>query len=472
MKVCLVNQKYADSKPSYIPLGLGYIASVLRDSGRHQIKIIDALALNLSDEEVEKQLKDFGAEIVGVSAVTELLESALNICKIAKRNNLISVLGGPHATLLPEETLAFDEVDIICIGGGDYTMLDLCDTLENKRDLESVKGIIFKKTDEKGEINFIKTKQREQIENLDELPFPARDLFHWELYPSYSSIVRKLPCMHIMSSRGCPFHCTFCSSQSLWKCSKSRSPKNIVDEIEHLIKEYKVKEIYIMDDTFNSNLKRCEEICEEIIKRKIKISLRVQARVFPITLKLLKLMKKAGVWIIYYGVESGNQEILNDIKKGITIKQIKDAFRMAKEVGIRTFGFFMIGLPKDTKETIQDTLNLVLELDPDIANFTILAPYPGTEVYELAIREGSINRIKPKEIFKIPRYTNKNISDEELQKELKRIYKKFYMRPSYMIKRLFSIRTLTELKVNIISGLPFLNGENPFIVAKKWIAPK
>jgi len=467
MRVCLVNQKYADSKPAYIPLGLGYIAAVLRNSKRHQVKVIDALALNLSDEEIEKQLKDFGAEIVGVSAVTELLEEALNICKLAKRNNMVSVLGGPHATLLPEETLAFDEVDIICIGGGEYTLLDLCDVFEKGGDIKNVKGIMFKK----GKKQII-TEPREQIKNLDELPFPARDLFPWKLYPSYSSIVRKLPCMHIMSSRGCPFHCTFCSSQSLWKCSKSRSPKNIVDEIEHLIQEYKVKEIYIMDDTFNSNLKRCEEICEEIIKRKIKISLRVQARVAPITMKLLKLMKKAGVWVIYYGVESGNQEVLNNIRKGVTIKQIRDAFRMTKEVGIRTFGFFMIGLPKDTKKTIQDTLNLVLELNPDIANFTILAPYPGTEVYELAIREKSIKRIKPKEIFKIPRYTNKNVSDDELKKELSRIYKKFYMRPRYMIKRLLSIRTLTELKVNIISGLPFLNGENPFIVAKKWIAPK
>jgi len=473
MRVCLVNPNYREVEfnPAYIPLGLAYIAAVLRNSGRHEVKVIDAYALNLSDKKIEEALINFKPDIVAAGSATETLKSNLKLGRIAKKNNMLFVLGGPHPSILPEETLAFDEVDIVIIGEGEYALLDLADAIENKKDLRKVKGIMFKKTDKGGKVKFIKTPTRPQIENLDELPLPARDLFPWKLYPSYTSTVRKLPAMHMMSSRGCAFKCTFCGSQSLWKCARSRSPKNIVDEMEYLTKEYGIKEIYLFDDTFNLDLKRCEDICDEIIKRKLKISIRVHARVYPMTMHLLQKMKKAGVWMIYYGVESGNQEVLNDIKKGTTLKQIREAFAMTKKAGIRTFGFFMIGLPKDTKETIQDTLNLALEIDPDIVTFTILVPYPGTEAYELAIKEGRMKRIKPKEIWNPPTFPHKVLSDEELQKELTRIYKKFNLRPKYLIRKLLSIKTLPELKSNLIAGLPFLMTKNPFIVTNRWIPP-
>jgi anaerobic magnesium-protoporphyrin IX monomethyl ester cyclase len=199
------------------------------------------------------------------------------------------------------------------------------------------------------------------------------------------------------------------------------------------------------------------------------VLLKVQARVYPINLKILQKMKKAGVWCVYYGVESGNQMVLNDIKKGTTIPQIIGAFKMAKEAGIRTFGFFMIGLPKDNRKTIEDTFNILLEVEPDFANFTILAPYPGTDIYELAIKEGSLKRISAGEIPVIPLYKNKNVSQEELENDLKRVYRRFYLRPEYLFRRLFQIRTLTEFKTSLISGLPFLKGKNPFNVESKWI---
>jgi anaerobic magnesium-protoporphyrin IX monomethyl ester cyclase len=470
MKIALVNPNFegsVESKRAYIPLGLASIAAVIREQGKHQLKVIDAAALNLNDIELEKQLKNFGAEAVGLGAVSDLLEPVVNVCEIAKRLGIKTIVGGVHPTILPKETLSFEEIDIVIIGEGEYTFIELLDALEKKKNLEEVRGIMFKK---KGKKEFVKTPFREHIKDLNKLPFPARDLFPWKIYSSYSSIIRKTPCMHMMTSRGCPFHCTFCASQSLWKGCIARSSKNIADEIEHLIKEFGVKEIYLFDDTFNLDLKRSEEICDEIIRRKIKISLRVQARVWPMTTKLLKKMKKAGVWCIYYGVESGNEKVLKDMKKSIKLEKIRETFKMTKKIGIKTFGFFMIGLPSDTRETIRDTFNFALELDPDFVNFTILVVYPGTEIYELAVKEGSIKRIGPKEIFHPRRYTHKTISDKELQKKLGLIYKKFYMRPKYMIKRFFGIRTLTELKANFIAGLPFLKGKNnPFNVAKKWI---
>ena len=473
MRVCLVNPNYREVEfnPAYLPLGLAYIAAVLRESGRHKVRVIDAYALNLSDKEIEKRLIEFNPDIVAAGAATETLKSNLKLGRIAKKNNMLFVIGGPHPSILPLETLAFDEIDIVVIGEGEYTLLELADTIENKKDLKKVKGIVFKQKDKKGKLKLIQTPLRPQIENLDALPFPARDLFPWKLYPYYTSTVRRLPAMHMMSSRGCAFKCTFCGSQSLWKCARSRSPKNIVDEMEHLIKNYGTKEIYLFDDTFNLDLKRCEDICDEILRRKINISIRVHARVAPMTMHLLKKMKKAGIWMIYYGVESGNQEVLNDIKKGITLDQVRNAFKMTKEAGIQTFGFFMIGLPKDTRKTIQDTLNFALEIDPEIVTFTVLVPYPGTEAYELAIKEGRMQRIKSKEIWNPPTFPHKILSDEELQEELTRIYRKFNLRPKYLIRKLLSIRTLPELKSNIIAGLPFLLTKNPFIVTNRWIPP-
>lgn len=471
MKIALVNPNFEgslESKRAYIPLGLAYIAAVIRDSRKHELKVIDAAAFDLNDEKVLEELKNFGADVVAVGAVTDLLEAELNVLRIGKKLGIKTVIGGAHATILPEETAAFEEVDIVSVGESEYTLLDLLDSLEKKKDLRKVKGIVFKKK-VSGKIKIIKTKPRETIQNLDELPFPARELFPWRLYSSYSSIVRKTPSMHMMTSRGCPFKCTFCASQSLWKNCRARSPKNIVDEIEILIKKFGVKEIYLFDDTFNLDLKRAEEICDEIINRKLKVYLRVQARVLPMNEQLLKKMKKAGCWCIYYGIESGNEDVLKDIKKNITIEQVKTTFKMTEKAGIRTFGFFMIGLPKDNRKTIQDTLDLALQINPDFVNFTILIVYPGTEIYELAIKEGSVKRIGPKEIFKSVRYTNKNLSDEELKKELGRIYKRFYMRPGYLIRRLLRIRTWDEFKANVVSGLPMLKGSNPFIVGKKWV---
>jgi radical SAM superfamily enzyme YgiQ (UPF0313 family) len=471
MKIALVNPNYEgslESKRAYIPLGLAYIAAVIKKFYKYQLKVIDAAALNLSDESLFNELKDFNPDIVALGVVTDLLQSALNVCKIAKKIGAKTVLGGVHATILPEETLSFEEVDFIVIGEGEYTLPELAKAMEENLNLRKVNGIMFKKKN-KNKLKFIKTKARTPIENLDELPLPARELFPWKLYSSYSSIVRKVPCMHMMTSRGCPFHCTFCASQSLWKDCRARSPKNIVDEMEHLKNNYGIREIYLFDDTFNLSLKRAEEICDEIIKRRLRISLRVQARVLPMSRELLRKMKKAGCWCIYYGVESGNEEVLKDIKKAIKLEQVVDSFKMTEEEGIRTFGFFMIGLPKDNSKTIQDTLNFAIQLNPDFVNFTILIVYPGTEIYKTALKEGSIKKIRAKEIFIPPRYTNKNLSDKELLAELSRIYKKFYMRPEYMLRRLLRIRTLTEMKSNILSGLPMLKGKNPFIVAKKWI---
>jgi len=474
MKIALVNHNYctqSDPNITYIPLGLAYIAAVLRKSGRHEVRIIDAAAYNLNDEQVERLLVKFGADIVGVGAATEVLESAIRVCKVAKKNSMISVIGGPHATISPLETLAFDEVDFVVIGEGEYTLLELADAIEQKKELKKVKGIMFKKKKGK-KIEFVRTKPRELIKNLDDLPYPAIDMFPWKRYPAHTSFVRNLPCIQMITSRGCPFKCTFCGSSALWGGCRSRSAKSVVDEMEYLVKKFGFREIYIMDDTFNTDLKRAEEICDGIIKRKLNISIRIQARVYPMNRALLRKMKKAGIYCIYYGVESGNQEVLNDIKKGITLEQIKNAFKMTREAGIRTFAFFMIGLPKDTKKTIQDTFNLVMEIEPDFVNFTILVPYPGTQVYELAIREGSLERVKPKEIFRVPLYKNKNLDEAYLRKKMFTIYKKFYMRPSYLLKRLVRLRTFTELKTNIISGLPFFQRKNPFNVKGRWIIPE
>ena len=218
MRIAIVNHNHSgslESKRAYIPLGLAYLAGALRENGKHKLKVIDAAALDLSNEELEKRLRNFNADVVGVGAVTDTFDGALNVCRIAKQLGMKTILGGVHASLLPEESLAFDEVDIVVVGEGEYVLLELLDALEKKKSLKKVKSILFKEKNEKGKVKIVRNPRAEQIRDLDELPFPARDLFPWKIYSSYSSLVRKVPSMHMLTSRGCPFHCTFCASPAL-----------------------------------------------------------------------------------------------------------------------------------------------------------------------------------------------------------------------------------------------------------------
>ena len=383
MKICLISPPYNSAVKSVVgvsspPLGLAYIASVLRQN--REVKIIDSNILNYAIGDVERELRSFNPDVVGITSVTPSIYEAYKVAETAKkvREDCTVVLGGPHATFMPRETMEECKyIDIIVRGEGEETTRELIENIEKGAPLNEVKGITFREKN-----GIIDTEPRLFIKNIDNIPFPSRDLLPMHLY-KFNGV--KYTTM--LTSRGCPFKCSFCSSSRLfggyWR---GRSPENVLEEMKTVYEEYGIRNIEFMDDTFTLNQERAEKICDEIIKQGWDISWGASSRVDTLSKKLVEKMKKAGCWIIFLGIESGSQKILDAIGKRITLEQVKKAVKILKDAGIQVLGSFIIGFLQDTKETIKETIKFAKSLNLNYAEFSILTPYPGTPIFDYAAR--------------------------------------------------------------------------------------
>lgn len=431
----------------YPPLGLAYIAGALRENG-HAVSIFDGNALGASTQEMTKFIEKYSPDLVGITSTTPNIFNAFAVADAVKSfdNEIKVVVGGVHPTVAPEHTLSNSNVDIVVVGEGDITICELVSALENGENIADVEGIAFKKDE-----GMVLTPKRKLIPNLDSLPFPVYDLLPIEKYSSLQSSKRHF--MSMITSRGCPYRCIFCGVQTVFGYTyRANSPERTVNEIEYLIRNFNIEEILFKDSEFTLNTKRVEKICDLMIEKELGISWLCNGRVDHVTKEMLKKMKLAGCRVITYGVESGDQEILNTLKKQITLEDARKAFSMTKEVGIETVANFMVGNPGDTKETIEKTLAFAKELDPDYAQFNCITPFPGTELYKLAKKnewlfEENLEKIK----YDTCIMNATNLPTEELKKYASKMYRSFYFRPSYILKRLTKLR-LRDLKSNI-SGL-------------------
>lgn len=432
-------------------LGLAYLAAVL-EKEKIPVKIIDAPVLDYQQRQIIKEAKRFKPTLIGLTCLTPEFPSALKLATNLKKHfiNCFIVIGGPHPTVAPKETLKHACFDLAVLGEAEVTIIELIKALRKDKDnLAKIKGVGFKK-----DKRIIITPSRPFIKNLDTIPFPARHLLPpLEKYQPSPGSYKNLPVGIIITSRGCPFRCTFCNRNVFGEQARFRSPENVVNEMEILVKNFRAKEIRIWDDTFNLNPERVIQICQEILKRKLKFSWTCQARVNHVNLKMLRWMKRAGCWQISYGIESGNQEILNKIKKGITLKMVRQAVAKTKKANIEVKGFFMLGLPGDTEETMQETINFAKELDPDIAAFSITIPYPGTEIYQEAIRTGEIKKVSfenyiPYETRRLP-FVPKGLTAKAIIAYQGRAYREFYFRPKIFFREFLKIRNLTMLQAKI-----------------------
>ncbi|MCS7098374.1 MAG: B12-binding domain-containing radical SAM protein [Candidatus Methanomethyliaceae archaeon] len=418
------------------PLGLAYIGAVLEKEG-YNVKIIDAAALDISNKKLGEILKKESPNVIGVTSTTPTVYDAMKAIITAKENvpDAITIMGGYHITFLPEETMMeCPALDIGVIGEGEVTIIDLLKSLEGKKPISEVDGIVYRK-----EGKIIRNKPRKLIENLDEIPFPARHLLPLDKYTVLGESKRL---GNIMTSRGCPFNCIFCSSSKFYgRKFRARSPKNVVDEIEELFYKYKIKSIEIVDDVFTINKNRALEIAKEIIKRGLDIWWACGARVDLVTKELLSIFKRAGCEVIYYGIESGSERILKILKKGITLEQAKKAVKWAKEVGIEVVGSFIIGTPGETKEDVMKTIKFAKDCDIDFAQFTAMTPYPGTEIYEIAEREGLLlTRDWSKYTTIVPVMRTKELSAKDICSLIEKAYRMFYLRPAFFLKQLIKGR--------------------------------
>lgn len=424
----------------YPPLGLAYIAAVLRQHG-HEASIIDSQALNLTTEELRSKVENYHPDVVGVTCMVSTFKGALEVARLTKNidTDIKTVLGGPHLFSFPKETLSYDYVDFGVAGEGEIIMPELLLALEGKKRFETIDGLAYK---ENGTIKY--TPAVRYVKDLDSLPFPAR-----ELLPNhkYFSILADQPFTTMISSRGCPFKCGYCSKKPLDTHMRYRSIKNVVDEIEYCLEKWNFRTIWFYDDTFTVNRKRTVEFCKEVIDRGLKFKWETPTRVDRVDLELLKLMKKAGCRRLRYGVESGSQRILDKMVKDITLNDARNAIQWSKKAGIESFCFYMVGYPGEGEEEIKKTIDFSIELDSNWAMFSNVTPYPFTELHSMAVKEGLL---KDEEYWKkyVLGETKERIPYEfqDMEKWVKKAYQRFYFRPKVVYRTLVSIRDYRQFK--------------------------
>ncbi|MDD5650612.1 MAG: radical SAM protein [Candidatus Nanoarchaeia archaeon] len=421
-------------------LGVAYIAAYSESKG-HEVKVIDSEAMNYNFEDIKRIILEFKPDVIGMQTFCTNLSKCYKVAEIAKSLNkdIKIILGGAQATLSPNDLIKQENIDFIIYGEAEISFNNLLDTIKNKGDYKKVNGLVWKNKNK-----IITNKPQELIKDISILPLPARHLFPMEKYHS-SANLRGKHTLNIMTSRGCPFRCAYCSGHlTFGKTHRYNSTENIIKELKELTTKYHADSIQFYDETFTANRARVMELCDALIKEKIKISWSCFTRVNLVDEELLIKMKQAGCYLIFFGLESGVQRLLNLIKKDITLEQQEKAVKLCKKVGIEVWGSFILALPTETIEDAKQTIDWAKKLDIDYVQFPICTPFPGTELYEICKKTGKIlnenweNFLTWDEIVYVP----ENRSIDEIKKTVKQAYRTFYLRPHITIKRALQLRKL------------------------------
>lgn len=425
-----LNQRYgklASAGNTLPPLGLLYLAGIARLKN-NQVAIVDA-SNKPNFKEAAKEIMRHQPRYIAITATTLSIHSAANLAKAIKEENsrLTVIVGGPHITAVPQETMErFPEFDIGVIGEGEEALVDLLHIIEDGGKLDNVNGIVYR---DDGKI--VLTKERSLIGNLDTLPFPA-----WDLLPEFprgyqpvASKFQKLPAAYILSSRGCPYKCIFCDSSVFRSKCRFFSAKYVIEMIKFLYQRYGVREISFEDDTLLLYKERLIDICESLLKENISLSWSCNGRVDAVDLPLLKLMRKAGCWQIGYGIESGVQSILDLSKKNIRLEQIEKAVELTYESGILSKGFFILGFPTETRRTIRQTIDFSKRIKLDDITVSCMTPFPGSELYKIAKEYGEFDEDWKKMNLIDIVYVPYGLTRGYLKENIKQGMKEFYFRP-------------------------------------------
>ena len=450
---------YGDMKFSKVdsvvpPLGLLSLAAYIRKHG-HSAVILDGYAYNYNIDKIVNEIKNANCDVVGITATTPLINSAIDVANRIKNDLDIKkiIIGGPHLTALPEETIKNDCFSVGIIGEGEITLRELLDAYEQGRDIADILGIIFKK----GQI-ITRNEERTKIENLDELPFPAWDLLPSILKPYRASIIgttgmRSTP---IVTSRGCPAQCIFCDTTTFGRRYRFFSADYVLSMIEHLFILYNINDFLIYDDTFCANRQRLKAICNGIIEKGLSISWQCCARVEQVNEELLALMRRAGCWQIEYGIESGDPKILEIMKKGIDLDKARKIIELTDRNGIQARGNFIFGNLMETKESLQRTINFALSTELTYVQQTFLTPYPGSEIFSVADKYGTFSSDYNKMSNMTINFIPSGLTEKDLKYYSSLFFRKFYLRPKIIIKFIKSIKSFESLKRLVISFIVFL----------------
>ena len=467
---CVLENGNASPVTSYLfynsaPLGLLYIASTLEAAG-HTVSAIDGAAEQLNVAKVVERVVDFKPDVIGIGSFTVSFETTRRLAEKLKSvlPNVPIVLGSYHVTLVPEDAMADDTFDVGVLGEGEHTMLELVEHYEHGGDLSQIAGICYREAD--GNLHF--TPKRKKFKDLDQLPFPARHLLPPNIYRPVPVDEHAFPKFSMVTSRGCPHACAFC--QKSRSGYRSHSPEFIVDEIEHLVRDFGVRDIAFVDSLFCANKRRVHAICDEILRRGVKVSWTCSSRVEVVDKPLLEKMKAAGCWRTRFGVESGSDQVLDFISKGITKEKIRNAITWADEVGLRPKAFFMVGHMPDTRETILETIEFAKSIplhDVTVQINTILPQTPQEEIWK---REGEkwgrvVNPSTDEKSFWEPTFVPWGMEPMEIIELHRRFYREFYFRPITLARHAENMKSWADVRKylaasNLFTFL-FFNKERP-----------
>lgn len=443
----IFSSKTASSQINYWqPLGTLYVASVLQKSG-HDVRFFNGAFL--SHERLISDVKDFSPEFIGIYSTTFGWNKAKKTASDFKRifdGNVFICAGGPYPIAMQEHCLkdAGECIDALVTGEGEYTALEIIERLSSGKGLDGVLGVIFRRNG-----NIIKNPPRPLITDLDSLPFPARELLgDANLYIPPPATYRQKPVAVLITSRGCNRRCIYCFQIDKTRATgiRYRSVENVLKEIEHCIKQG-YREIKFIDDTLAANYDRAMQLADEIKARRLGFTWFASACVNQVDKPLLKAFKDAGCWAILFGAESGVQKNLNAVKKGITLEQTRNAVRWAKEVGLKVNTPFLFGIPGETFEEGLQTIEFAIDLNPDMANFHAITPFPGTYLYDNREKYGVISHELSDYTYQGAAFIPYTMTKDDILKLRQIAFRRFYARPSFIIKKLLELRNVNDLIV-------------------------
>ncbi len=442
--------KYSAEGGFIPPIGLLSIAGFLASKG-YCVKIIDPLTFNQSEEAIRGFLIEEKFDLIGISSMTNTILDTYYTARFCKKilPKTKIVVGGIHATVLPVKTMEeCSEIDFLVVGEGELTMEELTKNLKiGKPKIEQIKGLVYR--DNKGKI--IQNKNRELILDLDVLPLPAYHLLDMSKYVPHPTQYKVLPSYSVIAQRGCPFDCAFCSVHCVHgKKVRSKSVSYLISEIEILIEKFKAKGIHFQDSTFTVNRDYVVKFCEEIIRKKLFFKWDINTRVDCVDSQLLSLMKKAGLWMINFGLESGSQQSLDLLRKGIILSQTEKAIIMTRKIGIVTCSTWILGLPKEDEPMVKRTIQFSKKVGTELALFFFPIPYPKTDLELICKNLGGLrNDVEWKDYSAVdyfnPVYVNPLLGKKKMQNLIKYAYLSYYLSPKIIWRNIQTIDSLADV---------------------------
>lgn len=441
----------------YPPLGLLYLhASLGQIRPRDEVKIFDCMAEGIDLNSLTARLLNYEPHIIGITVLTfHLIDVYLCAAEIKKNlPDTILILGGPHAHLFPKEVLSNPDIDYVITGEGEISFPALISHLESSSELPTIPGVFYRSAG--GDVKGSPPTLIKDLDSLAPIDFTSIKL------ERYRPVMEKELSAMLMSSRGCPYKCIYCDRPHLGNIFRPHSPKRVIEDIKRAM-ECGIKSFQFFDDTFTVVKSRVEDICRMIIEDGLDITFSLRARVNTVDEGLLISLKKAGCRRISFGVEAGSNRMLKSLRKNITIEEVTRAFQLCKKIGIETLADFIIGGPDQTKKDVEETIDFALKLDPSYAQFTVMTPYPGTDLYQMGMDRGLIKTDYWKEFARNPSLNFKtpvweeHLNRDELVELFHHAYRKFYRRPRYVLRELFKVRSFDEFYRKARIGLKALS---------------